>query len=418
MRNQEPIVDLTPAPFRIGGWTVFPETGRIGMGDNIVTLEPKVMGLLLLLAKADGALLSREQIEQDLWGGMILGEDTVARTVSRLRRALGDDAKKPLYVETLPKRGYRLLVPVVACGDRRPARSLLRMRPGMLVASAAALVAALCTALILYSQAPAQDSKISELTARADDLYMQFTRSDNEAAITLYERVLAMDGDYAPAQAGLANALVQRVIRWPNTPAGAGAASVQEALGRDMNQTDTARKILARATALAERAVRLAPRDPDALKALGLAYTMQGHIDRAEEIYRRAIAIDPNAWESMINLSEIYQIRQEPARSVAMLQAAFEAMDRQYGNEPQRVGPWQAAVGVLIGKWKEEAGLPQEAELWYRRTLEISPYEPEATRRLASLLRNAGDDAQANRLCATLVEKLGPANGCLPDGDR
>ena len=114
----------------------------------------------------------------------------------------------------------------------------------------------------------------------------------------------------------------------------------------------------------------------------------------------------------MINLSEIYSIKGQNAESIHMLEQAFETMARLYPEEPQRVGPWQAAVGALVGKKKEEAGAPQEAEIWYRRTLEISPFEPEATWRLAALLREAGDLAQANRLCATLREKLGDKQSC------
>src|SRR5438270_13793337 len=47
-----------------------------------------------------------------LWPGVIVGEDSLARTVSKLRQALGDDAKAPRYIETIAKRGYRLLVEV------------------------------------------------------------------------------------------------------------------------------------------------------------------------------------------------------------------------------------------------------------------------------------------------------------------
>lgn len=399
-------------PFQLGDWTVFPETGRIQRGDEAAALEPKVMGLLQLLAKADGAVLSREEIEKQLWAQVIVGEDTVARTVSRLRRALGDRAQNPAYIETLPKRGYRLLVPVSEVATPAPAMPAATRRPALTLAAVLIIAIAGCLALFLVLQRPAPGSDAAKLSARADNLYMQFTHSNNEAAIALYEKALAMDKDFAPAQAGLANALVQRVIRWPSWSSVAGARSLQEALERDMHQSASATKILARATALAERAVRLAPRDADALKALGFAYTAQNRLDLAEEIYLRAISLDEDAWEAMINLGEIYTIKQDSGRSLAMLEQAFDTMARVYHEEPQRVGPWQAALGVLVGKKKEQVGAPQEAELWYRRTLEISPYEPEATSRLAALLREAGDVAQANRLCSTLTEKIGPTAGC------
>ena len=133
-----------------------------------------------------------------------------------------------------------------------------KLKPRFALALAAYLAIA-ALAIYLLMPAPQPNSEAESLTARANDLYMQFTRSNNEAAIALHEKVLAMDKDYAPAQAGLAKALVQR----------------------DMHQTEPATKTLSRATALAERAVRLAPRDADALKALGFAYTAQNRIDEA-----------------------------------------------------------------------------------------------------------------------------------------
>lgn len=398
-------------PFKLGGWTVFPDTGRITRGEETIVLEPKVMGLLELLAGADGAVLSRTDIESQLWANVFVGEDTVARTVSRLRRALGDSAQNPSYIETLPKRGYRVIVPIEPIEEKTATTGEHKPKPRFAMALAAYLAIA-ALAIYLLIPAPQSNSEAESLTARANDLYMQFTRSNNEAAIALYEKVLAMDKDYAPAQAGLANALVQRVIRWPASQDLEGAGSLGEALERDMHESEPATKILSRATALAERAVRLAPRDADALKALGFAYTAQNRIDEAEAIYERALSVDEDAWEVMINLSEIHTIKGEAAESITMLEQAFDTMARVYHQEPQRVGPWQAAVGALVGKKKEEAGAPQEAEIWYRRTLEISPFEPEATKRLAALLRQAGDVAQANRLCTTLREKLGADAAC------
>ena len=405
------VQNAATTPFRLGDWTVFPDTGRITRGQETTVLEPKVMGLLLLLVHADGAVLSRTEIETVLWADVFVGEDTVARTVSRLRRALGDSARNPVYIETLPKRGYRLLVPVIPVKHEETRTAAPARRSRLVWAVVACLMAAGIAAYVV-TLGPQGRSDAERLTARADDLYMQFTHNNNEAAIALYEKVLAMDKDHAPAQAGLANALVQRVIRWPTTQDIPGASSLSEALERDMHQSAPATKTLARATALAERAVRLAPRDSDALKALGFAYTAQDRIEEAEEIYRRALDVNANAWEVMINLSEIYTIQGDRTKSLAMLEQAFDTMARVYHEEPQRVGPWQAAVGVLVGKRKEEAGMPEDAEIWYRRTLEISPYEPEATGRLAALLRQAGDSVQANRLCATLKEKLGADPEC------
>lgn len=409
-----------PPPFRLGDWRVAPALGQLHPNDggDPITLEPRVMELLLLLVERADQVVSRTLIEQTLWGEVVVGEDTVARTVSKLRRALGDAAKAPQYIDTLPKRGYRLIAPVAPLPHPEDDPRASRRGPIALGLAAVALIAIGLAwrhqPLRVAPSTPSPPSEAAQLTARADDRYMRFTRADNEAAIVLYERALADDASYGPAHAGLANALVQRVIRWPpSSPSPhAQASTLQEALARGLPQTPQAREILSRATAMAERAARLSPNDADVLKALGLTYATQGDLDRAASTYRRAIAQDPNAWESMINLGEVFLIRGQPADAASTFAQAFEAMEREYTDAPQRVGPWQGAVGVATGKLLDSLGHREEAELWYRRVLEKYPLDPEATRHLARLLENAGDPAQAAQLCRNLTARLGEQAGC------
>ena len=404
--------------FSVGNWQVFPDTGRMECGTTSSSLDPKLMNLLLLLAKANGDVLSRKQIEDALWPDIIVGEDTLARTISRLRRAFGDSAQDPTYIETLPKRGYRLVKPVSF--RPRPQQYKWGWTSEKLVAALVVIVLIVSAAAFVHLQATRNTtgSRLADLTARADNLYMQFTYKENEAAIALYEKAISMDENYAAAQSGLANALVQRVIRWPASSPENYSGSVQESLRLGMHQSAAGRGTLERATALAERAVRLAPGDADALKALGLAYAAENRIEEARSIYLRAVEINRDAWEAMINLSEIYEIQQDPHSGIQWLIQAYESMERVYHQEPQRVGSWQAAIGVLIGSKTEALGQNQDAEIWYRRALEVAPYEPEATSRLAALLRKSGDTMQANRLCSTLEEKFGPTQGCADQVDE
>ncbi|MEO1243256.1 MAG: winged helix-turn-helix domain-containing protein [Pseudomonadota bacterium] len=392
-------------PFRLGAWLVDPDACSLAKDGLQVSLEPKVMDLLALLAGEPSRVFSRAEIEAALWSDVTVGEDTLARAVSKLRRALGDVPQAPNYIETIPKRGYRVIATVSS------ARPVAPLRYGRVAILCVGLVAILAASLTLFStrQTPSV-SEAAQLTSRADDFYMRFTRADNEAAIALYQRVIAADADYAPAQAGLANALVQRVVRWPNGLD--GASTLGAAIDSGLTQTTDARNLLARATAMAERAARLSPNDPDALKALGFAYSAQGDLDRAEAIYRRAISIDRDAWAALINLGEIHLMKGDRRAATAVFEQAYSAMDRSYQEEPQRIGPWQAALGVVIGEGHEALGAPQEAEIWYRRVLVQTPFEPEATVRLAGLLKRAGDAAEADRLCAALTEKVGAFEGC------
>ena len=93
-----------------------------------VRLEPKMMSVLLCLAQRSGDVVSREQIVQEVWQGTFVTDDVLIRCVSELRKAFGDDAGKPLVIETIPKRGYRLLLPVVPV--ERGMQSQSDVRPG------------------------------------------------------------------------------------------------------------------------------------------------------------------------------------------------------------------------------------------------------------------------------------------------
>jgi hypothetical protein len=70
------------------------------------------MEVLVCLAHHTGETLPKEQILQAVWAGTFVSDDVLTRSVSELRRVLEDDPKQPRYIQTIPKRGYRMMVPV------------------------------------------------------------------------------------------------------------------------------------------------------------------------------------------------------------------------------------------------------------------------------------------------------------------
>lgn len=71
-------------------------------------LRPLVTRALCLLVRRRGRLVSRAELRRELWGEAILEwEPGLHQVIRQLRRALGDDAREPAYVETVPRRGYR-----------------------------------------------------------------------------------------------------------------------------------------------------------------------------------------------------------------------------------------------------------------------------------------------------------------------
>jgi len=355
----------TPASstgLRIGEWSVDSAAGELSGASGAVRVEPKVMDLLLLLASQPGQVVTRERIMEALWPGLVVGEDSLARTVSKLRQALGDDAKSPRYVETISKRGYRLLaeVGVAPSADERPtAVSMIapvsapanrRKKIGL----AALAIAGLIGLGWLLGREPASPAASLDdsalLVSRADDYYFQFSRADNEAAIELYQRVLGLHPDHAPALAGLANALTQRAIRWPESP-GAGPAEftrLGDALANGHLDREPARSQLWRAQQLAESAVAVAPDSAAAHKALGFVSGAQRRFDAALVSYRRAVALDPDAWGPLINIGDVLEISGQDAEALTYFEQAYAAMGRAYDRNPVQVRPWYAPMGVLI----------------------------------------------------------------------
>lgn len=106
------VENLEQQPFCLGKWEVSPSDGRVIRGDESTRLEPKVMEVLVYLASRQNEVVTRDDLEKAVWRGAVVGYDAVTSTVIKLRKALGDHARRPEYIVTVPKRGYKLIAPV------------------------------------------------------------------------------------------------------------------------------------------------------------------------------------------------------------------------------------------------------------------------------------------------------------------
>jgi DNA-binding winged helix-turn-helix (wHTH) protein/Tfp pilus assembly protein PilF len=102
--------------FQIGTWLVQPGLNLISRDGTPVHLEPKVMEVLVCLAQHTGELVSKEELLRTIWRDTFVTEDALKRCVFELRRVFEDDAHDPRIIETIPKRGYRLIAPVIRDG--------------------------------------------------------------------------------------------------------------------------------------------------------------------------------------------------------------------------------------------------------------------------------------------------------------
>lgn len=142
-------MDAVPADnrFRVGDWTVEPDLNQLSTQGRAVQVEPKAMAVLLHLADRPGQVVGREALLSQVWPGVVVGDDSLTQVVIKLRKALGDDPDRPTYIQTVTKRGYRLVAPVVRpAGTAAPAMPR-RPRRVRWIAGAAALALLIATGL-------------------------------------------------------------------------------------------------------------------------------------------------------------------------------------------------------------------------------------------------------------------------------
>jgi DNA-binding winged helix-turn-helix (wHTH) protein len=107
-------VSIRPSVVRFGAFELDLEAERLLKNGRLVRLQPQPFKLLRLLTNQPGKLVTREEIQAALWTNdtFVDFEQGVNFAVKQVREALGDRAENSIYVETVPKRGYRFIAPV------------------------------------------------------------------------------------------------------------------------------------------------------------------------------------------------------------------------------------------------------------------------------------------------------------------
>jgi DNA-binding winged helix-turn-helix (wHTH) protein len=135
--------DSTPfangAELEVGEWQIYPALNRIARRGEFVQLQNLSMQVLMHLSRQPGVVATYEELLDALWPGRFVAEDAVHRRIADLRRHLNDNARSPRYIETIPKRGYRIIASVQRPTCRVRHRLPLR-RSAIIVALAAAMV--------------------------------------------------------------------------------------------------------------------------------------------------------------------------------------------------------------------------------------------------------------------------------------
>lgn len=275
-------IDLAhEAPFLLAGLTVQPATREIIGADGArEVVEPRVMQVLVALARADGAILSRDDLTHSCWEGRVVGEDAINRVISRLRRLAEGIGGGAFRIETVTKVGYRLVredaAPVPATPTAPPARQPLPRR-AMIVGAVSAYAAVAGGAWWWRHQASpahrAPPADVAALMQQAGDAMRQGNPEGTSQAIGLFRRAVELHPDYADGWGALADAY---------------------ALSARSRPAEYVASFEARARAAAARATALDPGNSYAEIALISLEPRTGNWARAEEVARKADADHPN----------------------------------------------------------------------------------------------------------------------------
>ena len=345
------------------------------------SIEPKVMNLLGVLIENAQNVVTREDLITAVWGVEYGGDERLSRAISLLRKAFGDVRGKHTHIETISKRGYRLIAPVsetdqaiippspetIAANKSTPAIETplpVKTKPsvkhwlsfGMVTFIAALLIFAGVMALRPTGYFSVQASMEEGLG------YIENFTAPNaiEDAQDIFGIILADNPDHAAARAGLAMALIREYTHLEQDPA-----------------------TLQRATATAEASLRADEYLALANIAMGWAAEFNGEFERAHSFYDKADILDPNNKFSLIGRVQTYYKQGKHDDTRNTLIAAIEKY------------PDYALFHQLMGETLLNSSKFMDAEAKFRQVIMLSTDNPRAYSQLAQTLHLQNKTSEA-----------------------
>lgn len=156
--------------FELGDWSFCPSTATLLRADGEQRrLESRAAHVLALLCERGGGVVSHKELVEKVWDGRELSRNSVAVVIGDLRRALDDDARSPRFIETIPKRGYRLLAQsLTQVPDAAPSHVSWRT-PSRALAISAGLIAVLGIGVLTQQIATARPTASVTVSAFANE---------------------------------------------------------------------------------------------------------------------------------------------------------------------------------------------------------------------------------------------------------
>jgi DNA-binding winged helix-turn-helix (wHTH) protein len=380
----EPARSPSRSDFRVGDRLVRPALNRIDGPAGPVQVEPRVMEVLVHLAGRAGEVVSKEELVRDVWEGRFVSDDVVWRSIRELRRALGDAT----WIQTIPKRGYRLQAPEAAeeapvpkgpeieeapVGDLPPPSAGSRLVPRRFLVGALLLGFALIAVLVVSAAtkqpepAPVRSPAGVRLTAASPEAHDAVLRGrhflsrglpdDLRRSADAFREATVLDPGSAAAWAGLADAL-HLLVLFGAVPPREGIPPAEEA----------AQKALALDDMLAQTHATLGT----------IRFRHHWDWDGGETEMRRALEIDPDSAAAHHDLAWLLLAEGRFDEAVAEIRAALE------------LEPLSVRANADVGWVYYRARRDEEAIRQMERTLEMEPRFLPARHCLERALAHAG----------------------------
>lgn len=345
------------ADFTLGRARISPSTRTVSGPGGAVSLEPRVMQLLVVLGQAAGHVVTRDMLFRRCWGLSNIGDASLNRVVSCARRAAEQVAPNSLRIETVPRTGYLLReVPAGPSGQDGPvsdkgagiaglAGSSLDRRAAIAGGAALCLSGAGAAGWLLTRSR--RDAEVEHIMQQAQDAVHEGMPDDMARAAALYRLVIDKEPDNAAAWAGLSG--VYR-FDW------------------EFGSREEAAALQARARSAARRALEIDPDNGAALATLAGLVPMFGSWAAAETAMRRVYARHPR--EIGIRLARLLHDtgRIKDALELARSGAEREQEVPRYRNfhakllwDIGRVEEAEQMLGAALARW------PRHLLLWFTR---------------------------------------------------
>ena len=348
---------------RFGVFEVDRQTGELRKSGLRVRLADQSLQVLTLLLARPGDIVSREELAAALWpdGTNVDFENGVNAAVKKLRLALGDSGASPRYIETLPRRGYRLIAPVNALADTTPkisagnqAVSRTFLRRYWTLAIATLLAGAAVAGALLFDSKPARDGpqgpasgwgrpssnqEANAYFAKAE-LFMGAGVFDPDRASRLFESALRLDPKFGKARAEYGfTRLIRIMLGYSNDPSELYEAEqeIRRGLRDDPSFSHGFTALAAvylhsgrreQARAEIETALKINPRDFDARHWLAVYHWYSGDSTTARNLETENVARHPRFFPSRMTLGEL-------ARQEGDLEASIREYERVLEYDPQ-----------------------------------------------------------------------------------